>query len=81
MNAFHPEFMKTFYPGFWTTAAVEARKSEIMSEIVSNTRKTKPHHGTMFGINNKVTPVSLKPLEFMTYSRAGTANTTKKKKA
>lgn len=71
MNAFHPDYMKTYHPNFWSTAAAEARKSEIMSDIVSNTRKKKPHHGTVFGINNKVTPVSLKPLDFMVYSRAG----------
>jgi len=64
MNAFHPKFMATFYPNFWGNAAVLAKKSKIMTQIVAN-----PSHGTISGFSK--TRVSLKPLEFLIYSRAG----------
>ena len=69
MNAFHPKFMATFYPNFWGNAAVLAKKSKIMTQIVANARKTNPSHGTISGFSK--TRVSLKPLEFLIYSRAG----------
>lgn len=69
MNAFHPDYMRTFYPNFWNSAAVLAKKSRTMTEIVANTRKTNPSHGTISGFSK--TRVSLKPLEFLIYSRAG----------
>jgi hypothetical protein len=64
MNAFHPDYMRTFYPNFWNSAAVLAKKSRTMTEIVAN-----PSHGTISGFSK--TRVSLKPLEFLIYSRAG----------
>jgi hypothetical protein len=40
-----------------------------MTQIVANARKTNPSHGTISGFSK--TRVSLKPLEFLIYSRAG----------
>jgi hypothetical protein len=68
MNAFHPDYMKTFYPNFWGNAAAQAKKSQLMTDIVANTRKTKPSHGTISGFSKN--RVSLKPLQFLIYSRA-----------
>lgn len=59
MNAFHPKFMATFYPNFWRNAAVDAHKSQMMTDIVANTRKINPSHGTL-----------LSPRVFHIYSRA-----------
>ena len=68
MNAFHPEFMKTFYPDFWTEQVLSSRNSQAMTAFVEKRRKSKPSHGTL-GISKKV--VSLKPLDFLVFSRAG----------
>jgi len=59
MNAFHPDYMKTFYPNFWSNAAAQAKKSQLMTDIVANTRKINPSHGTL-----------LSPRVFHIYSRA-----------
>ena len=40
-----------------------------MSEILEKKRAVKPTHGTLHGLSKK--EVSLKPLEFLVYSRAG----------
>ena len=77
MNAFHPEFIKTFYPDLLEGHKVTQRTSQSMTKVVARARKTKPSHGTMLGIT-KATPVSLKPLPFMIYSRAGMPNAKKK---
>ena len=73
INAFHPDYMKTHEPNFWGTAVADASRSKTMSSIVSATRQKNPSHGTFLGISNKVTGVDLKPLDFLVYSRAGTA--------
>jgi hypothetical protein len=78
INAFHPDFMKTHYPDFWGTAVADASRSKTMSAIVSKTRQDNPSHGTMIGIRNKTPHVSLKPLEFLVYSKAGAKNVTPK---
>lgn len=75
INAFHPDYIKTYHPNLIKEITSGQVASENMTRVVQQTRKTKPSHGTMMGIAPKKTPVSLKPLEFMTYSRAGTANT------
>jgi hypothetical protein len=31
MNAFHPDFMKTFYPNFWTEQILASRSSQAMT--------------------------------------------------
>lgn len=78
VNAFHPDYIKTYEPNLMKGFALAAQNSRTMTETLETTRANKPTHGTLFGISNKV--VSLKPTEYMTYSRAGTKNTTVKKK-
>lgn len=80
INAFHPEYMKTYEPNFWKSIFVNEGKSKAMSEIVSSVRQKNPKHGTLLGISSKPTPVSLKPLDFMIYSKAGTKGTKAKGK-
>lgn len=31
MNAFHPDYMKTFYPNFWTEQILSSRSSQAMT--------------------------------------------------
>jgi hypothetical protein len=81
INAFHPDYVKTYMPQFLTDLRTESRQTaagQTLSNYVEETRKQKPMHGTLSGISKK--QVSMKPLEFMYYSRAGTKNTTAKKK-
>jgi len=81
INAFHPDYVKTYMPEFLTDLRTESRQTkagQTLSAYVEETRKQKPMHGTLSGISKK--QVSMKPLEFMYYSRAGTKNTTAKKK-
>lgn len=80
INAFHPLYVKTYMPEFLETLRTESRQTaagQTLTTYVDETRKKKPMHGTLSGISKKV--VSIKPLEFMYYSRAGTKNTTVKK--
>lgn len=69
INAFHPDYMKTYHPNFWTNFTRNALISSKTTEAVTKLRAKKPTHGTVFGMTEK--SVSLKPLEFLTYSRAG----------
>jgi len=81
INAFHPDYVKTYMPQFLTDMRTESRQTkagQTLTNYVEETRKKKPMHGTLSGISKK--QVSLQPLEFMYYSRAGTKNTTAKKK-
>lgn len=81
INAFHPDYVKTYMPEFLTLLRTESRQTkagQTLSEYVETTRKKKPMHGTLSGITKK--QISIKPLEFMYFSRAGTKNTTQKKK-
>lgn len=68
MNAFHPDYIKTFYPNFWTEQALASRNSQAMTAFVEKRRKLKPTHGTL-AISKKV--VSLKPLDFLVFFKAG----------
>ena len=70
MNAFHPDFIKTHYPDLFKDQIINSKISLGASNTVANLRKTKPNHGTLIGVQ-KATPVSLKPKEFMIFSRAG----------
>lgn len=81
VNAFHKDYVKTYMPEFLKAIRLESKQTaagQVLSAYVDETRKTKPMHGTLSGISKN--QVSLKPLEFMYYSRAGTKNTTVKKK-
>jgi len=62
INAFHPDYVKTYMPNFMTDIRTESRQTkngQMLSQYVDNTRKTKPSHGTVFGISNKVTSVTV----------------------
>lgn len=78
INAFHKDYVKTYEPNLMKGFALQAQNSKTITKEVEKRRATNPTHGTLFGISNKV--ISLKPTEYMTYSRAGTKNTTAKKK-
>ena len=78
INCFHPDYIKTYMPDFLRDQILSSKNSQAMTKMLETTRAKKPTHGTLFGMSNKV--VSLKPTEYMTYSRAGTKNTTVKKK-
>lgn len=69
INAFHPDYMKTYYPDFWKNFTRNSLISTKTTEAVTKLREKNPRHGTVFGMTEK--SVSLKPLEFLTYSRAG----------
>lgn len=69
INAFHPDYMKTHQPNFWKEFKRNAENSAKTTEAVHKLRKERPSHGTVFGVTSK--SVSLKPLEFLVYSRAG----------
>jgi hypothetical protein len=70
VNAFHPDFMKTHHPEFMKDHVLSSRGSMVMSKIVEEKRRANPSHGTLYGIS-KITPVALKPKDFMIFSRAG----------
>ena len=69
MNAFHPDFIKTYYPTLLNDHIISSRGKISMSEILEKKRAVKPTHVTLHGLSKK--EVSLKPLEFLVYSRAG----------
>ena len=81
INCFHLDYVKTYHPEFLESMRIESRQTaagQAMTNFVDKTRKKKPMHGTLSGISAK--SISIKPLEFMYFSRAGTKNTTAKKK-
>lgn len=69
INAFHPDYMKTYHPNFWKDFIRNTVISKNTTEAVTKLREKRPTHGTMFGISEK--SVSTKPLDFLIYSRAG----------
>lgn len=69
VNAFHPLYMQTHEPKFMDDLRThEARRAaaETLSKHVTKVRKTKPTHGTVFGIERR---------EFHTYAKAGMPKT------
>jgi hypothetical protein len=88
MNAFHPDSIKTYHPAFLNAIRTESRLTragQALSIHVDEVRRTKPSHGTVFGISDKEISVSapahmhrpkpkklnLERTEFFTYSKAG----------
>ena len=64
INAFHPDYVKTYESNFLTSLRTNSVKEEAgksVSEFVTKRRETKPSHGTLFGISNKET--SVKPVQ------------------
>ena len=104
INAFHPDYIKTYHPEFLSTIRTESSqhahgvinggKSKATREhkrgktvnTINAFPKTQSVQRTMEKAKSRVDMEELKrrilaPTEFFTYSKAGTANTTKKKKA
>lgn len=69
MNAFHPDYCKTFMPEFLTELRVESRQTkagQTLSRHVEKKRETSPMHGTIQGISNKIIPLHMsRPKEMM----------------
>ena len=70
VNAFHPDYMKIHHPTFMKDHILSSKGTMVMSKIVEEKRRLNPSHGTLLGIS-KITPVALKPKDFMVFSRAG----------
>ena len=66
VNAFHPDYVKTYMPNFLKDIKIDSaynQKGQELSGHVERIRKTKPSHGTVFGISD--TAVSVSPKEMM----------------
>jgi hypothetical protein len=62
INAFHPDYVKTYMPHFLTDLRIDSRQTkngQMMTQYVEKTRKTNPSHGTLFGISDKVTSATV----------------------
>ena len=70
MNAFDKNFIKTFYPNLMKEQIMSTKGKIAMAEVTRKKRLANPDHGKV-NYTPKATPVSLKPLDFMIYSRAG----------
>lgn len=104
INAFHPDYIKTYHPEFMTSIRLESSqhahgvinggKSKATREhkrgrtvnTINAFPKTQSVQRTMEKAQSKMTLEERKRkllavTEFFMYSKAGTANTTKKKKA
>ena len=58
MNAFHPDYIKTYHADFmksFRTHEANRQASETLSGYVSSRRRSKPSYGTVYGISDKVT--------------------------
>lgn len=90
INAFHPDYMKVHEPSFmkeFRTFEANRQAAATLSAHVEVKRKTKPSHGTLFGISDKVSNAhdmkpkqmmkkpSLEPKEFHVYNKAGAPKT------
>jgi hypothetical protein len=85
INAFHPDYVKTYMPEFLTGMQQDAQRIEAgktLSKHVTEKRKTDPLHGFVHGVSKAAKPlkVDIAPREFYVFSKAGTANTTPKGK-
>lgn len=69
INAFHPDYVKTYMPDLLSDLRVAQRaknSGERMANHVEKTRETKPSHGTMFGLSEKNVSVSPKKMMKLT---------------
>lgn len=39
MNAFHPDYMKVYHPGFWTEQVLASRSSQAMTAYIEKKRR------------------------------------------
>jgi hypothetical protein len=84
INAFHPAYVATHMPEFMTKMRKDANMTESGSFYGSRSRATRESvSGTSVNTITqfpKTKRVSLAPKQVFYFSKAGTANTTKKKK-
>ena len=88
INAFHPDYVKTYHPELLTSIKLESAQHANGSAAGAKAKATREHKQgkSAFTINKfpETQAARRKLLDvtvFHTYSKAGTANTTKKKKA
>ena len=89
INAFHPAYVSTYMPEFLTNLRMESRQTkagQTLSQYVDKTRETKPSHGTLFGISNKVTSTKVpshmhRPKAQLTHSQIMSKVVAKKRQA
>jgi hypothetical protein len=79
INAFHPDYVKTYMPEILTAIKVDEQRTEsakTLSKHVTEKRKTNPLHGFVHGVSKAAKPlkVDLTPREFHIYNRAGANN-------
>jgi hypothetical protein len=63
INAFHPDYVKVHAPELLAAQKLEQRRhenSKNMTRFVEKKRKTKPSHGTVFGVTDG--EVSIRPV-------------------
>jgi hypothetical protein len=76
INAFHPDYVKTYMPEFMTGVQQDAQRIEAgktLSKHVTKKRKENPMHGFLHGVS-KAAKVDLAPREFHVFNRAGANN-------
>ena len=74
VNAFHPEYVQTYMPEFLSTIRTESMQRENGSKYGARSRATRENVSvTVNTISTfpKTKRVSLKPTDFIVYSRAG----------
>jgi len=72
INAFHPDYVKTYSPEILTDLRVlgaQTQAGKTLSGYVEKRRKSHPSHGTVFGISKKAT--SVEPKKMLTKKRTG----------
>jgi len=87
INAFHPDYVKTYMPEFLTDLRTESRQTkagQTLSRHVEKRRETVPSHGTIPGISKNPIPLHMnRPKEMMaprrTQSQIMAAVTAKKR--
>lgn len=84
INAFHPDYCKTYMPEFITSIRLESKQTkagQTLSRHVEKKRKTVPSHGTIPGISKNPLPIhQMRPKEMMrTQSQIMAAVTAKKR--
>jgi len=83
VNAFHPDYMKTHEPNFmkeFRTHEANRQAAATLSKHVEKVRKTKPSHGTLFGISDKVIDAHMmRPKQMMQRPKSAELEAIKKK--
>jgi hypothetical protein len=84
INAFHPDYVKTYMPGFLTQIKIDADRKANGEKFGSKSKATREtvYGKTVNTINNfpkTQKRVSTDVTQFHIYSKAGTANTKAKK--